>query len=61
MTTPNVQTVHGVSHPTRDEAIKNGPDDVAEPPHETSTQMYREETAKRLIENNEAARDQNGK
>ncbi|EMI17439.1 hypothetical protein RMSM_05668 [Rhodopirellula maiorica SM1] len=60
MTTPNVQTVHGVSHPTRDEAAKNVPDDAAEPPHETSTQKYREETAERLIENNEAAREQNG-
>jgi hypothetical protein len=46
-----IQTVHGVTHPTVAATVTDE-NEAAEPP---STQLYREETAERLMESNRAA------
>ncbi|QDT04901.1 hypothetical protein K227x_32980 [Rubripirellula lacrimiformis] len=57
-----IQTVHGVSSPIVrgiDHDAASRADERSKSDHTVSTQLYREETAKRLEENNERARDLN--
>ncbi|WP_146576795.1 hypothetical protein [Neorhodopirellula pilleata] len=51
MTIP-IQTVHGVCHPV---VVQPIPSEPAEAEESTTTQLYRDETAARLIQNNKKA------
>ncbi|MFG0268309.1 MAG: hypothetical protein ACF8AM_24600 [Rhodopirellula sp. JB055] len=50
-----IQTVHGFTHPVIANKLLNRKKEGSEV-HETTTQLYREETARRLEENNRKAK-----
>ena len=50
-----IQTVHGVTYPVVSDRLKQAKEGDDEPPEPISTQLYREETAERLMKCNKKA------
>ncbi|EMI55579.1 hypothetical protein [Rhodopirellula sallentina] len=54
--TSQIETVHGVSHPTVTDFPNGAKGDDSAEPHPVSTQLYRDETAERLVKSTQYAK-----